>query len=98
MTVDPEHESGDVWAAETDPTLLGSILASYRARYAWNRHALARWLGITFEELAALAREPLADPPISPNVSLALAERYSADARRLAMILTQRPGTSGANP
>ena len=95
--MDRERTARDSWAAEADPTLLGPVLAGFRAKYAWNRHALARWLGITFEQLGALAHEPSRDLPLPSSACLELAERYSADASRLATILGQEPRRWGRN-
>jgi hypothetical protein len=84
-------------AAEHDPTLVGSALAATRRRYAWNRHDLARWLGLTLEQLDALALESLATLPLPAQACDALAGRYAANTRRLAMILVHnaaRPGGS----
>lgn len=44
--------------AQHDETRIGSALAGFRARYAWNRHNLAHWLRVTIGELDALASEP----------------------------------------
>jgi hypothetical protein len=68
---------------DTELTVLGAALTSFRARYAWNRHELARWLGISQDALGALAHEPQARLPLPADVCRALAERYAADLRRL---------------
>jgi hypothetical protein len=76
-------------AAERDPALLGSVLAAFRHRYAWNRHDLARWLGISPEQLSALACEPMDSMPLSVKACQSLAERYTANGAHLAAILVQ---------
>ena len=78
-------------AAETDPTLLGSALAAVRQRYVWNRHDLARWLDLALEQLDVLYLEPLTTLPMPAAACEALAERYAANARRLASILVEDP-------
>jgi outer membrane protein TolC len=96
MSTNPDRDARSTFAAEADLALLSSALAAYRARYAWNRHALARWLGITLDQLDTLALEPLPALPMHPDACRALAERHAADAGRLAAILAQgAQGPSG---
>jgi hypothetical protein len=82
--------------ANDDPALLGSALAAFRARYAWNRHDLARWLGISLDALSALAAEPLVRHPLHEDRCRLLAERYAADLRRLETIIAHATGVTRA--
>lgn len=77
--------------AESDETRIGSALAAFRARYAWNRHNLAHWLTITIEALDALASEPLPDPAATAECVEALACRHGADVNRLTRVLVGEP-------
>jgi hypothetical protein len=82
--------------ANDDPTPLGAALATFRARYAWNRHDLACWLGISLDALTALAAEPLARHQLHPDGCRSLAERYAVDLRRLETIVAHAAGVTRA--
>src|SRR5436190_587005 len=48
--------------AERDPERVGYALAAFCRARGWERSDLADWLGITIDQLAALALERRADP------------------------------------
>lgn len=66
-------------AAEQDPALVGHAFAAWCASRGWERSDLASWLGVTVDQLAAMALEP--------RRAGRLAERFGADARRLGAVL-----------
>jgi hypothetical protein len=65
--------------AERNPDLLGSAFAAWCERRGWERADLADFLGVTTDQLAAMA--------LVSRCQAHLAERYGADAGRLAAVL-----------
>lgn len=65
--------------AERNPDLLGHAFAAWCRRRGWERRDLADWLGVTADQLAAMA--------LVPACQGHLAERYGASAERLAAVL-----------
>src|SRR5215218_6913607 len=84
-------------AAEQDPERIGHALAGYRKRQGWTHEDLARFLGLTRSQLAALSAE--CRPHIrgkqgiwSPGSGIyALAEAHGADSHRLFEAVAGRP-------
>lgn len=65
--------------AELDPEKLGHAFAAWCASRGWERSDLASWLGVTTDQLAAMA--------LIARLDGHLATRYGADADRLAAVL-----------
>jgi hypothetical protein len=65
--------------AERNPDLLGHALAAWCRARGWERADLADFLGVTVDQLAAMA--------LVPTCQAHLAERYGADASKLATVL-----------
>jgi len=76
--------------AELDPQHLGYAFATWCQAHDCERSALADYLGVTVDQLAAMAIERRADPGYSLDAGVPqndLAERFGADAGRLADVL-----------
>jgi hypothetical protein len=73
---------------ELDPERVGHAFAAWCRSRGWERADLASWLGVTIDQLAALAieRRGLTGCPEDGEHG-DLAERYGADADRLAAVL-----------
>jgi hypothetical protein len=65
--------------AELDPEFVGHAFAAWCKRRGWERSDLADYLGVTVNQLAAMALVPICQGH--------LAERYGADPGRLAEVL-----------
>ena len=65
--------------AELDPSGSGSAFAAWCASRGWDRSDLASWLGVTIDQLAAMALLERSDG--------ALTGRFSAATDRLATVL-----------
>lgn len=78
-------------AIEQDPTFVGHAFARWCQRRGWERSDLADYLGVTLDQLAAMAISSVAGTgePMSTGDShaRALAERFGADPGRLAEVL-----------
>lgn len=68
-------------SAERAPEFVGYAFASWCRARGWDRADLASWLGVTADQLAALAIEQ------RRSSTAALADRYGADRTRLATVL-----------
>ena len=66
--------------AEHDPERVASAFAAWCRSRGWERADLASWLGVTTGQLAAMALHSRSDA--------GLADRYGADAGRLASVLS----------
>jgi hypothetical protein len=76
--------------AERDPERVGHAFAAWCERRGLERSDLAEYLGVTLDQLAAMAIERRADPgyPLDAGVPQHdLAERFGADPGRLAEVL-----------
>jgi len=76
--------------AELDPERVGYAFAAWCRLRGWERSDLAAHLGVTIDQLAAMAVERRADPgyPLDAGVPQHdLAERFGADPSRLAVLL-----------
>jgi hypothetical protein len=76
--------------AEHDPAFVGHRLAAWCRSHGWERSDLASWLGLSVDQLSALAIQPTADPGYPLDADLPqrdLAERFGADPARLAAVL-----------
>src|SRR5215212_6703936 len=76
--------------AELDPERIGHAFAAWCRARGWERTDLANWLGVTVDQLAAMAIERRADPGYPLDSGLPqhdLAERFGADPARLAEVL-----------
>lgn len=73
---------------DLDPGRVGHAFAAWCRGRGWERADLASWLGVTIDQLAAmaLARRGLTGCP-EDGEHVDLAERYGADADRLAVVL-----------
>jgi hypothetical protein len=78
----------ELLSLEQRPACVASALTTFRARYAWSWHDLARWLSVSVEQIHALAREPLGQVPVPAAHCQSLAKRHAADESRLASILS----------
>lgn len=65
--------------AELDPDRVGHALAAWCRARGWERSDLASRLGVTIDQLAAMA--------LAERTEAGLARRYGADAERLAAVL-----------
>ena len=77
--------------AESDPAFVGSALAAFRERRGMEPAALAAWLGVDTDQLAALAVSPRPDPTSAAFAGevRTLAKQYGAEARRLYEVLAE---------
>lgn len=99
----PDDESvvnadrGTLVAAEQDPEKIGHALADYRKRQGWTHEELARFLGLTRSQLAALSAEyrprfRSKQGTWSPGSGIyALAEAHGADSHRLFEAIADHP-------
>ena len=75
---------------ELHPERIGHAFAAWCRARGWERSDLAEYLGVTVDQLAAMAIERRADPGYPIDTGLPqhdLAERFGADAVRLAEVL-----------
>jgi hypothetical protein len=76
--------------AELDPERIGYAFAAWCRARGWERSDLAEYLGVTVDQLAAMAIECRADPGYPLDSGLPqhdLAERFGADPDRLTEVL-----------
>ena len=80
------HQRQRAMSAERDPDTIASALATFRKRRGFERSSLAAWLGMSPDQLVALALERRPDPTTPKSgVSIdGLADRYGAHPGRLA--------------
>ena len=65
--------------AELDPARMGNAFAAWCRAYDWERPELASWLGVTIDQLAAMA--------LYARMDAAVARLYGADTDRLSTVL-----------